>query len=222
MVEKLTIYGDDERTEVLECRERFARRKDKLRERRTYPMADVTQEFFDPGSSYGLKDITLTKGAHREVNFFHMSRLDGLSKRVEEIRKKTMEFFLGRDDRLEYRSVTYLPMPERNPLSPLFPLPLPISSRSMLSVFLLALSPNEDFDELIDASDALNEVDRFVISEWRCCFECPADGLDILTYRGRRSGGEHQASGSAEEEVRRAAATHPQDDCQVRAERGGE
>mmetsp|Transcript_27648 Transcript_27648/g.69682 ORF Transcript_27648/g.69682 Transcript_27648/m.69682 type:complete len:469 (+) Transcript_27648:102-1508(+) len=113
MVEKLTIYGDDERTEVLECREKFARRKDKLRERRTYPMADVTQEFFDPGSSFGLKDTTLTRGAHREVNFYHKSRLDGLSKRVEDIQQKTMEYFVGRDDRLEYRSVTYLPMEQQ-------------------------------------------------------------------------------------------------------------
>lgn len=45
--------------------------QDKLRERRTYPTADVTKEFFDPGSSNGLKDMSFTKGTRREVNFYH-------------------------------------------------------------------------------------------------------------------------------------------------------
>ena len=38
MVERLLLYEDNERTLVREIREQFSRRKDKLRERRVYPM----------------------------------------------------------------------------------------------------------------------------------------------------------------------------------------
>lgn len=71
MIEKLIIYADDERTEIIESREKYARRKDKLRERRMYPASDVVKEFFDPGSSNGIMDITVTKGTRREVNLYH-------------------------------------------------------------------------------------------------------------------------------------------------------
>ena len=37
MVERMVLYADDERTTVVEVREHFTRRKDKLRERRVYP-----------------------------------------------------------------------------------------------------------------------------------------------------------------------------------------
>lgn len=37
MVEKLTMFEDNERTSAVEYRETFQRRKDKLRERRVYP-----------------------------------------------------------------------------------------------------------------------------------------------------------------------------------------
>ncbi len=37
MVERLVLYADDERTAVVEIRETFTRRRDKLRERRVYP-----------------------------------------------------------------------------------------------------------------------------------------------------------------------------------------
>lgn len=36
-MEKLTLFEDNERTSVVEYRENFQRRKDKLRERRVYP-----------------------------------------------------------------------------------------------------------------------------------------------------------------------------------------
>ena len=38
MVERLIVYEDDDRTVVQEVRERFNRRKDKLKERRVYPL----------------------------------------------------------------------------------------------------------------------------------------------------------------------------------------
>jgi hypothetical protein len=42
MVERLILYSDDEHTAIAEIREKFQRRKDKLRERRTYPPKDTT------------------------------------------------------------------------------------------------------------------------------------------------------------------------------------
>jgi hypothetical protein len=38
MVERLIVYADDDRSEIQEVRESFSRRKDKLRERRVYPL----------------------------------------------------------------------------------------------------------------------------------------------------------------------------------------
>ena len=38
MVERLIVYEDDDRSVVSEVRERFQRRKDRLRERRVYPL----------------------------------------------------------------------------------------------------------------------------------------------------------------------------------------
>ena len=43
MVERLTLFADDERQVVVEVRETFQRRKDKLRERRVYAQKVWTQ-----------------------------------------------------------------------------------------------------------------------------------------------------------------------------------
>lgn len=42
MMERVTMYQDEERATVTEIRERFRRRKDALRERRVYPMQETT------------------------------------------------------------------------------------------------------------------------------------------------------------------------------------
>ncbi|EFJ52641.1 hypothetical protein VOLCADRAFT_102618 [Volvox carteri f. nagariensis] len=107
MVEKLTLYADDERTTVTEIRETFTRRRDKLRERRVYPQKDTTIELFDRGSAFALKDILTVKNDRRVFNFYAAARLDGLEKREELENRKIIEHFLGRDDRLVYRSATY-------------------------------------------------------------------------------------------------------------------
>eukprot|EP00976_Prorocentrum_cordatum_P074862 1181680-Prorocentrum_minimum.AAC.2 len=48
---------DRERSKPLEVREVFARRKDRLRERRIFTVNDRTVESFNPGSAYGLKEV---------------------------------------------------------------------------------------------------------------------------------------------------------------------
>ncbi|GLC33992.1 Dynein regulatory complex subunit 7 [Pleodorina starrii] len=107
MVERLVLYADDERTVVAEIRETFTRRRDKLRERRVYPQKDTTIELFDRGSAFALKDILTVKNSRRVFNFYAAARLDGLEKREELENLKIMEHFVGRDDRLVYRSATY-------------------------------------------------------------------------------------------------------------------
>ncbi|GIL93808.1 hypothetical protein Vretimale_187 [Volvox reticuliferus] len=107
MVERLVLYGDDERTAVTEIRETFTRRRDKLRERRVYPQKDTTIELFDRGSAFALKDILTVKNDRRVFNFYAAARLDGLEKREELENRKIIEHFVGRDDRLVYRSATY-------------------------------------------------------------------------------------------------------------------
>ncbi len=62
---------DEDRTQMTEAREKFQRRKDKLTERRTYPPRETTMEYFDGGSSFGLKDVLTVKNQRRVMNFYH-------------------------------------------------------------------------------------------------------------------------------------------------------
>jgi len=111
MVEKIVVYEDDERTIQTEVVEMFERRKDKLRKRETYPQKDTIVEYFKSGSSFGLKEILTIKNERRVTNFFHTARLDGLMRREEIEGQKIIETFTGRDDRLIYRSATYIAEP---------------------------------------------------------------------------------------------------------------
>ena len=51
MVERLVLYDDTERTVVSEVRERFNRRRDKLRERRVFPQKVCVHRLIRPSSS---------------------------------------------------------------------------------------------------------------------------------------------------------------------------
>ncbi|GMH37248.1 hypothetical protein BSKO_05121 [Bryopsis sp. KO-2023] len=107
MMERVTMYKDEERMVVTEIREHFCRRKDNLRERKVYPMKETTIEYFDPGSSFGIKELLVIRGEKNVMDFYHTARLDGLIRREEYIGTKMIETFQDRDDRLVYRSVTY-------------------------------------------------------------------------------------------------------------------
>eukprot|EP00240_Pyramimonas_obovata_P004234 CAMPEP_0118939504 /NCGR_PEP_ID=MMETSP1169-20130426/29098_1 /TAXON_ID=36882 /ORGANISM="Pyramimonas obovata, Strain CCMP722" /LENGTH=353 /DNA_ID=CAMNT_0006883791 /DNA_START=30 /DNA_END=1087 /DNA_ORIENTATION=+ len=112
-VSKLTIFQDRERTKPLEVREVFARRKDRLRERRIFTNTDTTVESFNPGSAYGLKEVTTVAKKQRVAHFYESARLDGLLMRTEVFGVKMVEVFRDRDDRLVYRSATYDKVPPR-------------------------------------------------------------------------------------------------------------
>eukprot|EP00879_Flechtneria_rotunda_P024804 GHRR01026321.1.p1 GENE.GHRR01026321.1~~GHRR01026321.1.p1 ORF type:complete len:382 (+),score=116.83 GHRR01026321.1:1409-2554(+) len=107
LVERLTLYADDARHVVVEVREIFARRRDKLKERRYYPQQDAVKEIFAPGSLFGVKDLHTVRGERRVINFYSSARLDGLVRRDELLGVKLTEHYTGRDDHLEYRSTTF-------------------------------------------------------------------------------------------------------------------
>lgn len=65
------------------------------------------QEIFLPGSLFAVKDLSTVRGERRVINFYSAARLDGLVRRDEIFGVKLVEHFVGRDDRLEYRSATF-------------------------------------------------------------------------------------------------------------------
>lgn len=54
-----------------------------------------------------MKNLQTVRGEHRIINFHSSARLDGLVRREEIFGSKLVEYFTGRDDRLEFRSATY-------------------------------------------------------------------------------------------------------------------
>ena len=109
MVERLCIFQDDACTTLLEERQTFARRKDRLRERVScFGAARATRvERFEPGAAFGARETTLAPDGHRRTEFYPGGRRDGLRTRHEEFGRKMTETFAGRDDCLVYRAVTY-------------------------------------------------------------------------------------------------------------------
>jgi len=110
LVEQVKIFEDVARTEVMEVRQMFANRKDKLSKRVIRHADKCTHEFFDPGRldpGRGLKELIYMEGVRREYHFYASARLDGLITRIEDIGKKTLQIFDGSKDSLTYRSVSY-------------------------------------------------------------------------------------------------------------------
>jgi len=109
MVSRLTLFRDARRTMPLEVREQFVNRRDKLRRRTRYPLDGKVVEEFEQGRPSGLRKHVDVTGKRREFHFYTSARLDSLVRREEDIGKKVIEVFEGRDDHLVYRSVTVAP-----------------------------------------------------------------------------------------------------------------
>ena len=62
---------DEGRTTPLEVREVFRQRKDKLQERRVWPVKETSWEGLGPGARGALKQATLVKGLRRDLLFYH-------------------------------------------------------------------------------------------------------------------------------------------------------
>ncbi|KAG7400563.1 hypothetical protein PHYBOEH_005086 [Phytophthora boehmeriae] len=107
LIARVTIFRDVGCTLPMEIREYFKNRKDKLESRTRFPFENKFEEYFAPGRMpEALKSRTEWIGYRREFQFYTSARPDGLVNREEEIQKRVVEHFDGRDDSLIFRSVS--------------------------------------------------------------------------------------------------------------------
>lgn len=65
------VWQDEGRRVTVEVREVFRQRKDKLQERRAWPLKDTTWELLGPGARGALKQATIVKGQRKDLLFYH-------------------------------------------------------------------------------------------------------------------------------------------------------
>nr|XP_014352781.1 PREDICTED: dynein regulatory complex subunit 7 [Latimeria chalumnae] len=109
LVMKLTVYEDTECSRVLEVKEWFENRRDKLDLRELKQRSNLIVEHFIPGRSDALKTHiykTLVPETERTMEFYNEARVDGLQKR-EENPCEMKETFVGRPDFLSYRHTVF-------------------------------------------------------------------------------------------------------------------
>ena len=95
--------------------EYYENRKDKLRERIHLPKENLIHEYFNPGRLHGLKEHIIMNGKTKEMIFYPNARSDGLYLRVEK-ENKIIERFVDREDLLSYKSVTFEPFQDSEPV----------------------------------------------------------------------------------------------------------
>lgn len=110
LVRKINIYQENRTLEVrppllIECWEQFAHRKDRLHERRTYPLESRVVANYSSGLESGLKSYSWIADSKRFFEFYPGARVDGLVAREEWIGAKIVERYASRDDFLHYRSI---------------------------------------------------------------------------------------------------------------------
>ncbi|KAG7389750.1 hypothetical protein PHYPSEUDO_009670 [Phytophthora pseudosyringae] len=107
LVARVTLFRDGGCTLPIEIREYFKNRKDRLESRIRLPFEGKFEERFAPGRMpEALQSRTEWIGYRRELHFYTSARPDGLVTREEDIQKRVLEHFDGRDDFLVFRSVT--------------------------------------------------------------------------------------------------------------------
>ncbi|NXV82045.1 DRC7 protein, partial [Atlantisia rogersi] len=107
LVKRLTVYADLDRTEVVEVREWFENREDRLDVREVNKQTQLTTDYFSPGHLCGLKAHTYTsleQETGHTMEFYIETRADDLQKLVVKAEEMT-QHFLGRDDFLHTRHV---------------------------------------------------------------------------------------------------------------------
>ena len=116
---QVTIYGEYSRKDGMTQRivfnqndyqykdmvlERFVNRKDKLYQR-VYHHNEI-KEYFHGGRIASLKKHVMVKGVTKMMEFYPISRVDGLMRRIE-TKDKTVLYFEDREDKLYYKSIKY-------------------------------------------------------------------------------------------------------------------
>ncbi|KAK9804932.1 hypothetical protein WJX73_000485 [Symbiochloris irregularis] len=107
MIERISLYEDEERTQLEQTRELFLRRGDKLHERITRPTDGTVLELFGSGASGALTSLWTARDGRYEAHFQTRWRHDGLVRRAEMGNGKAVEEFQGRSDGLVYRSARF-------------------------------------------------------------------------------------------------------------------
>ncbi|KAF4672862.1 hypothetical protein FOL47_011281 [Perkinsus chesapeaki] len=85
--------------------ETYKQRKDMLKNRVKYLADTAIREDFERGRSGALKSLIDIDEKWRCMEYFHETRPDGLERTVDRIGEKIKEYFIDRDDLLEYHSV---------------------------------------------------------------------------------------------------------------------
>eukprot|EP00939_MAST-03C_sp_MAST-3C-sp1_P003553 g3553.t1 len=106
LVRRTTLFEDAVRTIPIKIIERFEHRSDCLSTRTRYPLQGLERETYAPGHPFALKELTQKMGEWIRIRFYRSARRDGLVERYEVFEKKMTETYVGRDDRLTYRSVS--------------------------------------------------------------------------------------------------------------------
>ncbi|XP_039209694.1 dynein regulatory complex subunit 7 isoform X2 [Crotalus tigris] len=109
LVTRLTLYEDPDCTKVLEVKEWFKYREDKLDIRELNKQTNIIAEQFLPGHALGLKAHmykTMEPETERTMEFYNETRVDGLQKRTE-TSQEMAEYFEGRLDFLSYRHTEF-------------------------------------------------------------------------------------------------------------------
>ncbi|ORX87803.1 hypothetical protein BCR32DRAFT_264039 [Anaeromyces robustus] len=106
LVTRIIYFADDKYNFKGKIHEFYSNRSDKLVERVIIANDDTIIEYFLPGRSHGLKKHIIVGERTKEMHFYPEARNDGLYKRVD-LPNKIIEYFQERDDKLNYRSVTF-------------------------------------------------------------------------------------------------------------------
>ena len=114
---RLSIYGDRELTDLIQTKEYFVHRVDKLYEKLHNHRTSWVNEFYAPGRGRCLKEHQFTANApgpenERTMIFYNEARVDGLVRR-EETPIEMVEHFKDRDDFLYYRCTTFGKRPKK-------------------------------------------------------------------------------------------------------------
>lgn len=99
---RITEYKDLKRVYPLKITEEYKNRQDRLLKRIKLPDENKITEYFAPGRNCQEKEIVDIPGKEKEVKFYTIARLDGLSSRKEVIGKKLIETYENTPDKILY------------------------------------------------------------------------------------------------------------------------
>ncbi|XP_072168175.1 dynein regulatory complex subunit 7-like [Diadema setosum] len=114
LIIRLSIYKDKELKELVQVKEWYSHRRDKLDLRVHNHRTGLITEYYKEGRPLHLKEQTYSPwpDSERTMIFYHHARVDGLTKREETALEMT-EHFENRDDFLFYRNVVFGKRPKK-------------------------------------------------------------------------------------------------------------